>query len=456
MAVSAEQYGICEGFDRFYYDTVRRQSLAPSIGALALDSEQLARTEKRRRDELVDGIAEALPGVVHNTRQYSLESGRLVAQDGSDMEELLLNGFRHVARETTKNSFYTPFWPQRARHELDETRLWQQMASGEASFNTLVVWSPYSEEYCDPETVRLLQEAGQVPESKRAMLKIAHWDGGQLRVFIRSVDNSNVEIIKNASRSATGYEYKASNSTEILGERQKLSLSLAEAVELADKLVDAADVEITTCIDQPTRQGRKVNEALDTQRHVESETRIIDDLLAKGKKLALEYSTYEEYEGKWHSLLHGHTALIKERLLRQDLRQLIDVERAAGAAGSLAAAKGESFNMCGLIVSSKTANGTTEAEVFESVNSLMGKKVTCPECKEKVMPPTDKLQAGRLCCPDCKYEIDICTGRVYAKSKKTSARSTHQKKIGIYDAFAKIFSTDMARIDKSIAMKNQK
>lgn len=452
MAETAEQSRKCEGFDRYYYETQRQLSLAPAIGSVALRSEQIPGIERRRIDEVVDGIAEALPGIVKNERCYRLENKRLVAEDGCGMEEILLNGFRHALRETAKDSFYNSFRPQRARHELDEARIWQSMANGETDFNTLVVWSPYSEEFCSDKTIAKLQAAGQAPEHKRAMLKIAHWAGGQLKVLIRSVDNSSVEIIKSATRATTGYTYSAENSTDMLGERQEYNLKASEVYELVDKLVNAADLEISSALGEETRQGRPVQEALNAQKHVQSETQIIDNLLAEGKKLATRCSSYEEYQEKWHSLLHGHTALIKERMLRQDLRPVVDVDRAAIVAGDLAAVKGESFNMCGLIISANPAS-ETEAGVFESIKSLLGKKVTCPECKEKVVPPTDKLQAGRLCCTDCKYEVDVCTGQVYAKSNKGSSRVAGLKKVGIYEMAANAFSKEMAQIDYSIARR---
>ncbi len=450
MAETAEQLE-CRGFDRHYYETARSLALAPAIGRMALQ-ESFSGIEQRRTDEVIDGIAEAIPGLVNNIRSYDVAGGVLVAEDGQPMEDLLMNGLRHAIKQASNDNFLSSFGPTRARHELDEARLWQKMVNGETNFNTLQILSPYSEEYLTDATVEKLQQAGQEPKTKRAMLRMAHWDGRQLHVLTRSIDNSSVEILRDATEGHDGYKYSANSSTDMLGERRGLVMNKGQVFRYADGLVARADMIISQRLGEQTVQGRKISEAHDTQKYVQSQTMIINNLMKISRDLAGQHSNYDDYKTAWEKELHDYISLIKVRMLSNDTRAIVDVGRAASAAGAAAAARGESYNMCGTIIAANGQPAAGEGTGMESIKNLIGKKVTCPECKEKVIIPTGKLNDGRLCCPDCKYEVDVCTGQVYSKSQRGNRHPVGQN-LGIADAIIYEFRRDMQRIDREILEK---
>ncbi len=450
MAATAERSQHI-GFDEYYYETARKIALAPYIGRTALQ-ENFAGVEQRKTDEVIDGIAEAIPGVVKNLRPYDVVDGVLVAEDGQPMEELLVNGVSHSMKLASGDSLLAQFGPSRARHELNEARLWQSMVNGEGGYNTLLVLSPYSEEYLTDETVVKLQRAGQEPKTKRAMLRIAHWDGQQLHVLTRSIDNSSVAMLQEASVRHDGYRYNAKNSTEMLGERRELNMGKEQVVNFARGLVVEADRLISQNIREQTIQGRPAREAHDTQQYVQSQQQIISSLVRISRQLASDHTTYESYKKAWEKQLYDHTALIKERMLGNDTRIIEDVGRAASASGVGAESRGETYNMCGTIISANGESRAGEGIGMESVKNLIGRKVTCPECKEKVEIPTSKLNEDILCCPDCKYEVEVCTGQVITKSQKGSNNPSSDR-MSIYDVVAQEFSKNMRRIDSSIAVR---
>lgn len=418
-----------EDFERRHYTELRRHVLAPAIGTIALKPEMPAGYEKRRYEELVDGIAEAIPGVVRNTREYRCIKGVLVAEDGQAFSELLLSGYRYAEHYASLDSFYADFWTQRASHEIDEAREWQKMADGLTNYNTLITYSPLSEEFLSPLTINKLETAGQDPKRKRAMIRIGHWDGERLHVITRSIDNSSLETLREASFKTNGYEFIAANSTAMLSERQYQNMNIAQAQILADRIVDEADGLISAELGHETKQGCPVYEAKDTQAYVESQTAILNELIKVGKRLALQHSTFESYEKAWHLQIHKYTALIKERISSGNYGEIIDIGQAANVAGALAAARGETFNMCGLIISANSEAQPGQNIEFESIKSLSRKKVQCPGCKEKVTVNIKKLEAGRLCCPECKFEVEVCSGKVLnLPSKKNSTKSGLAKK----------------------------
>ena len=429
MAEPAEQLNEFRSFNRHYYDVQRKLSLSPAIGRKALELEKVHGLEQRHKHELIDGIAEAIPGVVRNLREYQLKEGMLVAEDGQQIEHLLHNGLRVAIKEASLDSFFQPFWPQRARHELDEPRQWQEMADGLADYNTLMVFSPHSEEYASPENNNKLKRVGQEPKSKRGMLRVAHWDGNKLNVLVRSIDNSSVDLFKQTAKESLGYEYQAVDSTQMLGERIELHTSEEGALILADKVVRKADQIIAKNLGGRWIQGRNIDEFTDTQQYVESQTSIIENLIQISENLASSSPSYEIYKTAWEEELYNHISLIKQRLLQKNYKEVVDVSSAAAASGAIASANGESYNLCGFIVSTNSENQTASELGFESVKSLVGKRIACPECKQKVIVPDSKLREGRLSCSECKYEIDACTGLVYHESRRRSPKFEPQEVI---------------------------
>lgn len=402
-------------FGERYYAAIRNLG---RVGLGLAVFENLQSLEKRRYDELTSGLAEALPGVVKTHWAFEPVDGKLVAKDGQTTEQLLINGLHDAIHKANHDSFYIPFLPARARHELDELREQEAMVNGRVNFNTIVTFSPYSEEYDTEETKEKLKNAAQDPDWQRAMIRVSHWDGEELHVFTSSSDNSDVSLLRETAKVGLGYEFNAEDSTAMLGERIHLDVRNSAWLDLADSITAQADVILSKRQGGEWHQGRPAAEAKDTQKYIESQTEIIYDLLETEKKLAAGSNSFKEYKKAIDMVMYDHAALLKRRIGMGDNFSIIDVAAASVAAGNISRANGEVFNMCGYVLEP----GSTEAQMavrtgFESLMRLLGKEVKCPACEKKVVVPANKLLDGRLACKKCGYEVDACTGKVYKKPK---------------------------------------
>ncbi len=438
-----------ETFGQRYYENARRQALAPAIGSLAITAESDSNLDARQLDELASGLAEALPGVVKTEWTYKSENGKLIAKDGQEIEQLLINGFRQSVAMAAKDNFYEPFLPQRARHELDEIREQEAMVNGRTDFNTIVTFSPYSQEYDSPETRAKLKIAAQEPDWQRGMIRVSHAVDGELHIFTRSMDGSSVELFKAIARRQLGYNFVAEDSTEMLGERIYIQTADNLWPELADSLVETGDSILSQHSSSDLVQGRATTEALDTQKYVNSQRPIIEALIDLSKELALQHKDYGSYKQALEAELYNHIALLKLGIGTGANQPIINMSAASSAAGAIAAARGEVYNMCGYMLSGSDATAETAAKTgFESLLRLAGKPVECPACKQKVIVPSSKLREGRLCCLSCDYEVDACTGQVH---KKTTYKQATAKK-----AASKTAESDWQRIVREDAAKRAK
>ena len=408
-------------FERRHYETLRRQALVSDVGSVALrgmSNEELQGLEKRRYDEITSGLAEALPGKISTAWSFELIEGKLVAKDGQEIEQLLINGLRSSIKMAAQDSFYGDFLPQRARHELNELREQEAMARGETNFNTIVTFSPYSEEYDSKDNCHKLKYAGQEPGSQRGMIRISYWDGGLLHIYTRSIDKSDTKLFKQVAKRSLNYGFSAPGSTAMLGERIHLNIQDESWKSLAGRLTAEADLMLSERWGGVWEQGRNETEAVDIQAFVESQQEIIKGLFNIEGPLASRHTDFESYKQAFDQEIYNHIALLKQRLKLGTVDKIIDIATASSAAGAIAQAHGEVYNMCGYVLSPSSPEAALAARTgFESIKLLAGKKVECPFCNEKVIVPKEDLDNARLYCKQCDTGIFVCTGERFHKGQ---------------------------------------
>jgi len=418
-------------FEQRYFEAHRRTKLAPEIGNLAVHAVLEKGLEKRQYEEITSGLAEALPGIVSTDYPFELKEGKLVASDDEAIEELLANALRKDIKTASDDEFYARFLPQRSRHELDEFREQQAMANEQADFNTIVTFSPYSQEYDTPQTRLKLKRAAQEPDWQRGMIRVSHWNGRQLHVFTRSVDNSSVSILRETAKRQLGYEFEAEDSTAMLGERIHLNIAGESWHGLADSLVKHADDILADQRGGKWIQGRPAGEAIDTQKYVQSRQEIVQALLGKGQWLAERCEDFESYKQAFDKEIYNHIALLKFPGRVEAGAILIDIAAASSAAGAMARARGEVYNMCGhVIAADSTIAQVAEKTGFESLRRLAGQELRCinPRCRKKVIVPVKDLDAGVLSCNKCGLVLNVCTGEADFDKNKINSPKNNSKK----------------------------
>ncbi len=413
-----------QNFNRRYFETVRLVNAAANLGRTALQeftTEDLAGYERRQYDEIHSAVVEGLKGTVRTHYTFELRNGKLVAEDGEIIDELMERGLEESYELARKDPFYEGFVPQRAEAELVEHLDNQAMANGLRSYNTSIKFSPYSEEYDTSEVAReKLVHAAQKPYFKRAMLRLSHWDGQKLHIFTRSIDNSSVETLKEVAARKLAFQFGADdNSTQLLAKSIHLDIKDSGWLTLPDEIIDTADKLISSRLGKESKQGRPIDDATDLEAFVAANRVVIENLVDEGRSLSLSHTDYESYQKAFEKELYDHLALLSARLEMNNYEQIIDITAAAGAAGAFAEANGVVFDMCGLVISPNQAQPSSTNMGFESLLRLQNKKITCPECKSKVVVPTEDLKQGRLTCKDCGHGVDVCTGEKFSKRNVT-------------------------------------
>lgn len=437
-------------FSRRYYETMRRAAALSSLGRMAVKAshyEELKNYEERQYDEMTSGLAEALKGSLNTHYTFELRGGRLTAKDGELIGRMLQRGVDEADQLAQSDAFYAQFLPQRSRHEMSELLEQEAMARGETEFNTMVTFSAYGEEYQPLLNESKLKRAGQKPQWQRAMLRLSHWDGQNLHIFTRSIDNSSLNLLQETAQRSLGYEFRADNSTSMLGERIKLNIGDKSWQDLPDVIVNHADAILAERLGGKWVQGRSEAEAQDLQAYVLSQTEVVAELINLGRQLALEHTDFESYQASFNSKVYDYVSLLQERLKKGVTEPIVNIQAASAASGALARAEGISYDMCGLIISPDNNQASLgEQTGFESLGRLEGKKISCPECKNKVVVPKKDLEAGKLTCSDCGYGVDVCTGKTFRQSKPRN-QSPPQP-----DLFDKL-SQDLKMYAKQIRLK---
>ena len=125
-------------FEYRFYEAMRREALAPAIGKVGIDGAQdteLQRLKKRRKVELQSTLAEGmrpenLRTVIDTHYPIEMANGRLVADDGEPLEDMLNRALVEDTILAEKDEFFADFLPQVTSHELDELHQWEAMARG--------------------------------------------------------------------------------------------------------------------------------------------------------------------------------------------------------------------------------------------------------------------------------------------------------------------------------------
>ncbi|HZP55851.1 MAG TPA: hypothetical protein VFB03_03745 [Candidatus Saccharimonadales bacterium] len=429
-ALSKEIYA--RPFEERYY------TAAHNIGRMSMRGaaiENLRSLEKRRYDELTSGLVEALQGVVSTHYTFELKNGRLVAEDGEPISDMLRRAYVNDLELAEKDEFYAQFLPQRSAHELAELHEQEAMAKGQTDFNTIITFSPYSEEFdTSIENHQKLKKAKQKPHWKRAMIRISHWDGQKLHVSTRSLDNSDLGLLHETASSYFGYQFRAQDSTETLGERLHLKADTKLVALMPDAICRVADSIMSERRGGEWRQGRSKEEAKDLKIFVESHAGIIKKLLKVGRELARKHMDFESYEKAYDEQIYNYAALLELRLERRASGKILDMPAASKAAGNLARAEGKTFDMCGKALEPEA--DATKKTGFESLLRLEGQPVSCPNCDKKVVVDKEYLEKGELQCSECGYHIDVCTGK---KGFRKANKRTQEKKEDFADLLKKAF-----------------
>jgi hypothetical protein len=261
-------------------------------------------------------------------------------------------------------------------------------------------------------------------------------------------------IFKEAALRTLGYKFTAEDSTEMLAEPIVMTLDDESWRTIAHDLVGEADNILAEKFGGQWVQGRPPEEKIDLQRYVDSQSAVVNGLLAESKRLALIYPKYEDYAREFEGKIYNCIALLEERLIQGRTEDaVVDYHVASSNAGAVARAEGKTYDACGMVLN---ANSSSEAAAAgqtgsESLMRLAGKKLRCYECKEEVVVATEKLKSGRLCCPACSYEVDVCTGQVYSKSQKGFAKNNNHS-VGAYERAAYEFKKSFQKIDEEIAV----
>lgn len=428
-----------QNFNRRYYETIRRAGALANLGRVAISGmhlEELKGYERRQYDEMNSALVEGLMGKVSTHYTFELQNGKLVARDGEVIENLMDRGLEDARGLAARDHFFASFLPQRAEHERQEHLENQQMANGLTNFNTIVTFSPYTEELAtNEENNKKLVQGAQKPYWQRSMLRVSHWDGRELHVVTRSIDNSSVELLHRTAGHSLNYNFKADSSTQMLGERIHLNLHPEEFENLPDKIVVEADLILSARRGGNWQQGRPEEDAENLQNFVNSNSAIVEHLIGVGRQLSLAHNTYALYRQAFDSEVYNHLALLEERLKRHNNAEVVDMFSAVQAAGLIAEAKGRVYDMCGMVIGPREENNSSATETgFESLRRLDGKKISCPECKNKVVVPKADLEAGKLSCSDCGYEVDVCSGKT--KKSKISKAKAKPKQPDFFDELA--------------------
>jgi len=440
-----------ERFDKRYYEKIRQAgALSRDIGRVALSGsqlEELAGYERRQYDEMASGLAEALQGNVRTHYTFDLVDGKLVAEDNQPIEQLMEQGINRAYGLANQDNFYKQFVPQRAEHELNEFRKQQDMTTGRTDYNTIITFSPYSEEFdTSPESRAKLVAADQKPYWQRAMVRVSHWDGQKLHIYTRSIDNSDVSLLKETAAQTLFSELKATNSTDMLGEQITRKLPAKMCSYLADVIVGSADEILAARHGGEWHQGRPVQEAADLQAFVESQSEVVMQLINSGRQLALEHGAFDSYKQAFNQKVYDYVALLEARLSYAIHSPIVDIEAASSAAGELARSEGKVYDMCGLVLKPDNQSLVGTQTGFESLLRLQGKKIQCPECRHQVVVQKSELAAGKLACPDCGYGVDVCTGQRF--NKKPTKPAAQPKTPGFVELLTQALS-EHARQPKS-------
>ncbi len=363
--------------ERYYEHYHRKVRVAPFLGRVGRHGTERSRTERaleeRQRDEVQSFIAEAINGRIKTEYSFEAANGKLVAADGEYFEDMFARSLDGANELADLDDFYENFLPLRAKYEFDELHEQELIINNSINGNTLITFSPYTEESYDPqkpESTKKLIRAHQKPYLRRAMVRMFYFDGSKAHILSRSIDDSNVEMLQKAAEaSSLKYTFNAVTSTEMLGERILTTYSSRdEAKEALDRIVVIAEALSTASM-------RK----FDAQKLVESQPAVIDKLLAEARRMARFAPDYGSYSDAWEKVLYNAVALIESVACGHKI-DTGNIDGDMSVAGAQARKESRPYDGCGYVL-----DGKSQMLQKLGYSSLESKKSEsrCPFCNSK-------------------------------------------------------------------------
>lgn len=361
MATTFENKNETRPFLERYYEAHRSTKLARNIGELALALEN--GLERRFDVEVASGFSEALNGKVITEYSFGTENGKIVAEDGEPLEDMMLRS-RRAAYELAATDPEMSFVADRFEAEIDELHMQQRMVGGREEHNTLIKISPMTMELSNRPD--LLKQGYQRPDLKRSMMRISHWDGKKMHILTRSLDNSSLDLLSETATEAFDENYTDMSSLQMLKKDVMRTMSLDEARTLLDYASTAYDKHLYRETGRTSNQGAYAPEDVDLLRFVESHPDILANVKKEVGEFVLLCETYDEFDSRLTSCLYRHLALYED-LLSGGSYDVQAISDSASGAGNRAAEQGTVYSMCGDLIAANTPGLLGTQTSFESL-----------------------------------------------------------------------------------------
>jgi hypothetical protein len=393
-----------------WYSQARRVACARPLGHASL-RETITGLETRFDVEIASGFSEALRGKVATHYEFDVdEVGHILAPDGEQLEVMMLRARRDAYELASKDS-RMQFVVDRFEEEVRELSEQQRMVRGESQHNTIITFSPYTQELIDQPD--LLKAGYQRPELLRSMVRISHWDGQTMHIYTRSLDNSTLELLGLTAKDSLGHTFASNDSLGMLGERVHRSLSKGEVETMLSVVCASFDKHLCARSGKHSEQGAYAPDNMDLLTFVQAHPKILFNIKSEARHLAKKAKTYEEFETLFNGCLYKHLALY-EKLLDGESLSAESISAQASNAGESASEAGATYSLCGTVVAG-TAGLNTPGPLtgFESLMSLSNRLVACPgkpgqKCGKQVLIKDEHLEQGVLACTACGHVRSIC------------------------------------------------
>ena len=347
-----------------WYSQARRLASAPAIGRTSMQ-ETVIGLETRFDVEVASGFSEALRGKVATHYEFDVdEVGHILAPDGEQLEIMMLRA-RQEAYELATKDPRMQFVVDRFETEVNELHEQQRMVQGESEHNTIITFSPYTQELIGQPD--LLKAGYQRPELLRSMVRVSHWDGRKMHIYTRSLDNSTLELLGLTAGDALGHTFASNGSLGMLGERIHKSVSKDEVEGMLKIICSRFDKHLFARTGKYSEQGAYAPDNKDLLAFVQAYPNVLANIKAEARALAKTAKTYEEFEELFNGCLYKHLALYEKLLAGEGLSSESISDQASGA-GESAAEAGTTYSLCGTVVSGTAGLNTLGMLTgFESV-----------------------------------------------------------------------------------------
>lgn len=393
-----------------WYTQARRVACARTLGRASI-KETFSGLETRFDVEIASGFTEALKGKVATHYEFDVDdAGNILAPDGEQLG-VMMQRARRDAYELVSKDPRMQFVVDRFEEEVRELNEQQRMVRGESGRNTIITFSPYTQELIDQPDI--LKAGYQRPELLRSMVRISHWDGQRIHIYTRSLDNSTLELLGLTAKDSLGYTFASNNSLGVLGERLHTSSSKGEVESMLSSVCNSFDKHLFSRTGRPSEQGAFAPDNRDLLVFVQAHPEILSNIKSEARHLAKKAKTYEEFEMLFNGCLYKHLALY-EKLLDGGVLSAESISAQASGAGESASDAGTSYSLCGTVVTGTSGlNALGPLTGFESLMSYSNRLVTCPgkpgqKCGKQVLIKDEHLEQGVLACTACGHVRSIC------------------------------------------------